>query len=123
MKLQSDVRYAARAITSYGPGYVTVGGRRLTRTGLLHPDGIDTTWGPETFDELDASHFAALAALSGDVILLGTGERQRFPAPVLLRALIEAGRGVEVMNTPAACRTYNVLLAEGRSVIAILIIP
>ena len=61
-------------------------------------------------------------ALPCDVTLLGTGARQRFPAPALLRPLIEAGRGVEVMDTHAACRTYNVLVAEGRTVVAALII-
>ena len=122
MKLQPDVRFAARAITSHGPGYVALGGQRFTRTVLLGPEGIDATWGPETFDGLDASHFAALAAIPCDVALLGTGVRQRFPAPALLRPLIEAGRGVEVMDTPAACRTYNVLIAEGRTVAAALIV-
>jgi uncharacterized protein len=122
MKLQSDVRFAARAITSHGPGYVALGAMRLTRTCLLGPDGIDAAWGPDTFEGLDAGHFAALAALPCDVTLLGTGARQRFPAPALLRPLIEAGRGIEVMDTPAACRTYNVLIAEGRTVVAALIV-
>ena len=122
MKLQSDVRFAARSITSHGPGYVAVGGERLTRSFLLGPDGLDAAWGPPAFDGLDASHFEALAAIPCDVTLLGTGARQRFPAPALMRPLIEAGRGVEVMDTPAACRTYNVLVAEGRTVVAALIV-
>jgi uncharacterized protein len=122
MKLESDVRFAARAITSYGPGYVILGGQRFTRTFLLGTDGIDAAWGPDTFDGLDESHFAALAAIAGDVTLLGTGARQHFPAPALMRPLIEAGRGIEVMDTPAACRTYNVLIAEGRTVVAALIV-
>ncbi|MDP2793174.1 MAG: Mth938-like domain-containing protein [Sulfurisoma sp.] len=122
MKLQSDVRFAARAISSHGPGYVIVGGQRMTRSFLLNPEGIDDAWRPDSFDGLDASHFAALAAIPCDVTLLGTGARQRFPAPALLRPLIEAGRGIEIMDTPAACRTYNVLVAEGRTVVAALIV-
>ncbi len=122
MKIQSDVRYAARAVSAYGPGYVAIGGERLTRSFLLGPDGLDAAWGPDSFDGLDASHVAVLAAIPGDVTLLGTGTRQRFPAPALLRPLIEAGRGIEVMDTPAACRTYNVLVAEGRTVVAALIV-
>lgn len=122
MKLQSDILVAARAVTACGPGYVALGGTRLTRSCLLGPDGIDAAWGPDTFEGLDAGHFAALAAVACDVTLLGTGARQRFPAPALLRPLIEAGRGIEVMDTAAACRTYNVLVAEGRMVTAALII-
>jgi len=122
MKLQSDVRFAARAISSHGSGYVAIGAERLTRSVLIGPDGLDAGWGPDAFDGLDESHFAALAAIPSDVTLLGTGARQRFPAPALLRPLIEAGRGIEVMDTPAACRTYNVLVAEGRSVTAALIV-
>jgi len=122
MKLQSDILVAARPVTAYGPGYVAVGGERLTRSFLLGPDGLDAAWGPDSFDGLDAGHVAALVAIPGDVTLLGTGARQRFPAPALLRPLIEAGRGVEVMDTAAACRTYNVLVAEGRTVVAALIV-
>jgi uncharacterized protein len=122
MKLQADVRFAVHAISAHGPGYVTVGGRRLTRTCLLRPDGADIEWGPEDFDGLTADHFTALAAIPCDVMLLGTGARQRFPAPALMRPLIEAGRGIEVMDTPAACRTWNVLVAEGRTVVAALIV-
>jgi uncharacterized protein len=122
MKLQSDILVAARAVTAYGPGYVALGGTQLTRSCLLGPDGIDATWGPDAFEGLEAGHFAVLAAIPCDVRLLGTGSRQRFPAPALLRPLIEAGRGIEVMDTAAACRTYNVLVAEGRTVVAALIV-
>jgi len=122
MKLQSDIRFAARAISAYGPGYVTFGSERLTRTFVLGPDGVDTAWGPDSFDGLAPGHFAALAAIACDVMLLGTGARQRFPAPALMRPLIETGRGIEVMDTAAACRTYNVLVAEGRAVAAALIV-
>jgi uncharacterized protein len=125
MKLQSDVRFAAHAIASHGPGYVAVGAQRLTRTFLVGhgiAGGIDPAWGPERFEELAESHFADLAALGADITLLGTGTRQRFPSPALLRPLIEAGRGIEVMDTAAACRTYNVILAEGRTVAAAIIV-
>jgi uncharacterized protein len=71
---------------------------------------------------LTAEHLAQLTAFPCDVLLLGTGRRQRFPAPALLRPLIESGRGYEIMDTAAACRTYNILVAEGRIVLAALII-
>jgi uncharacterized protein len=74
------------------------------------------------FDQLTAEHFAQLAELKPEVVLLGTGKTQRFIHPRLSRALTEAGIGVECMDTAAACRTYNFLMAEGRQVAAVLLI-
>ncbi len=122
MKLQADARFTSNAISAYGPGYVSVGGQRLTRTCLISSRGVDAIWGPDTFEYLTEEHFAALAAMGCDVLLLGTGARQRFPQPALLRPVIEAGRGIEVMDTAAACRTYNIVLAEGRVVAAALLV-
>ena len=78
--------------------------------------------GPDTFADLTAAHLAPLAAIACDVLLLGTGERLRFPAAAILRPLIEARVGVEMMDTAAACRTYNILVAEGRKAAAALIV-
>ena len=86
------------------------------------PEQLDEQWGPNSFAALTETHLADLLTLPCDVLLLGTGNRQRFPSPALLRPLIEAGRPIEVMDTPAACRTYNILVAEGRAVAAALII-
>jgi uncharacterized protein len=109
-------------VTAYGPDYVTVNGRMLRHSLLLLPDQLDESWGPDDFTGLTQAHLAQLAHISCDVLLLGTGGKQRFPSPALLRPIYEAGRGVEVMDTPAACRTYNILVAEGRAVAAALII-
>jgi uncharacterized protein len=73
-------------------------------------------------EPLTAEHLSALAGFRGDVLVLGTGARQRFPSPQLLRPLVEAGIGIEIMDTPAACRTYNILVGEGRAVAAALIV-
>ena len=78
-------------------------------------------WPVDRFDALTAENFAALAALKPELVIFGSGARIRFAKPALLRPLIDAGIGVETMDTPAACRTYNVLLAEGRSVVAALL--
>lgn len=121
MKLHSD-RRPGNTITAHGAGFVAINGRRLEHSCLVLPDRLDEAWGPARFDDLAMDHLAALAGLAGTVILLGTGARQRFPAPALLRPLIEAGIGAEIMDTGAACRTYNILLAEGRAVAAALIV-
>lgn len=124
MKLQAVSRSAQHAVTAYGGDHVAIDGHAYGRSLLLLPDHIDAQWGPTNFAGLGEAHFAALADLTAhcDVLLLGTGRRQRFPAPALLRPLHELGRGLEVMDTPAACRTYNILLAEGRAVAAALIV-
>ncbi|OHC69640.1 MAG: hypothetical protein A2045_12895 [Rhodocyclales bacterium GWA2_65_20] len=122
MKLHADSRSNYHVVTALGPGFVAVDGRRLERSLLLLPDRIDPGWGPDAVAALAAEHLAPLAQLGCDVLLLGTGSRQRFPAAAILRPLIEARVGVEVMDTPAACRTYNILVAEGRKVAAALIV-
>jgi uncharacterized protein len=122
MKLHADPRNGHNIVTGHGPGWVAINGQRHERSLLLLPDRIDAAWGPATFDALTAAHMAALASLAGNVVLLGTGARQRFPAAALLRPVVEAGIGVEVMDTGAACRTYNILVAEGRAVAAALIV-
>jgi uncharacterized protein len=71
---------------------------------------------------LAADHFAAIVELAPEIVLLGTGARFTFPMPALLAPLYKAGIGVEAMDTPAACRTYNILLGEGRNVVAALIV-
>lgn len=122
LKLIADPRSARHVITAYGTDHVAVDGRVLERSLLLLPDRCDESWGPDAFTALTALHLEPLAALACDVLLLGTGKRQHFPAPALLRPLLEAGRPVEIMDTAAACRTYNILQAEGRIVAAALII-
>ena len=122
MKLHADSSSTLLTVTAYGLDHVAVNGRILQRSLLLLPDRLEEDWGPDDFPSLSASHLARLTALAVDVVLLGTGQKQRFPSSALLRPMIEAGRPIEVMDTAAACRTYNILAAEGRAVAAALII-
>jgi uncharacterized protein len=122
MKLHSDNRSGQLSVSSVGADHVVIAGQRYTRSLLLVGNQVDATWGPDTFAGLNESHFAALAELTGHILLLGTGSRQHFPAPALLRPLIDAGLAVDAMDTGAACRTYNILAAEGRAVAAALIV-
>ena len=108
-------------VTGTGPGWVRVGSREYRASLVLTADTI-ADWAPTGFDALAEAHFAALLELAPDVVLLGTGASIRFPHPRLVRALTEAGIGVEVMDTPAACRTFNILVAEGRRVAAALLV-
>jgi len=122
MKLLSTIADGLNSITAYGPGYIAVNGRSLTRSFLLTPERMVENWGPDSTDALSEESMLAITALDCPIVLLGTGLRQRFPAPVLLRPLMERGIGVEVMDSFAACRTYSILIAEGRTVAAALIV-
>jgi uncharacterized protein len=123
MKLHADAPSANNVFTGYGEGYVLMNGQRHERSMVVLPDRVWTEWEATTFEELTEAHFAALVPLDREVILLGTGARLRFPHPRLLRPLAEAGVGVEVMDVAAACRTYNILMAESRKVAAALLLP
>jgi uncharacterized protein len=122
MKLHASVTTGLMTITAYDSGFIAVNGRQLTKSFLLTPKRLIEDWSPAGFEALAEADFAAIAEIGSPIVLLGTGSRQRFPAPKLLRALIERRVGVEVMDTHAACRTYNILMAEGRDVAAALII-
>jgi uncharacterized protein len=84
--------------------------------------GAALPWDAANFDALTAAHFERLVALEPEVVIFGSGARLRFAPPALLRALIERRIGVETMDTAAACRTYNVLANEGRTVVAALLL-
>jgi uncharacterized protein len=110
------------AFTGYGTGYVSINGTRYTRSLVVLPDRI-LDWNVASFDDITQSEFDFLASLPLEVVVLGTGSRLRFPAAAHAQTLSKAGIGLEVMDTHAACRTYNVLLAEDRRVGAALLIP
>ena len=118
MKLHADAPTSLNTVTGYGPGFIEVNKSRHLGHLLLVPDAPAETWRTSGFDALRSEDFDALLALRPDVVLLGTGRRLRFPHPRLTAALARAGIGVEVMDTAAACRTYNILMSEGRRVLA-----
>ena len=110
-------------VTGYGAGYLAVNTIRYELPLVITPDQAPETWPVMQFDAIDAAAMAALLEKHPEIIVLGTGATQRFAAPAVLRPLIEAGIGLETMNTPAACRTYNILMGEGRRVVAAMLLP
>lgn len=120
MKFQPD-QFGA-AITGYGPGWVAVAGQRLHHSLVLHSDGQRRAWAPRRFEDFSEADFAPLAQARPELVVFGSGERLRFPRPAWVRALIDANIGIETMDTPAACRTYNILAGEGRRVVAALLV-
>lgn len=123
-------------ISGYGPGEVTVavpraladgtdaqsghaaGHEVITSSVIITPERLIRDWAPGRIEDLATAHLDEILALEPEVVLLGCGETLRFPAPALSAHLARAGVGFEVMDTPGACRTYNILMSEGRSVAA-----
>ncbi len=111
------------AVTGYGPGYLAVNNIRHQQPLIILPDQPPEPWPVTIFEALDAPALAMLLKNTPEIIVLGTGSSQRFAAPAVMRPLIEAGVGLETMNTAAACRTYNILMGEGRRVVAAMFLP
>ena len=108
--------------TGYGAGYVSVNGARCESSVVVLPERPVEPWDVAGFDALGPAHFEFLSGLGVGIVLLGTGPRLRFPDAALQRIVLCAGTGLEVMDTTAACRTYNILAAEGRQVAAAILL-
>ena len=120
MKLHASAPGAANTITAYGDDYVKVNGERRDRSIIVTAEEVKP-WSAASFEALSAEDFTPLADLGVEIVILGTGPRQRFPHPRLTASLAKARVGVEVMDTKAACRTYNILVAEARKVALALV--
>jgi uncharacterized protein len=122
VKLHLASPSALNTFTGYGAGYVLVNQRRHEKSLVVLPEQPVQDWPPARFEDLEPAHFEMLLALAPEIVLLGTGMKLRFPRPEITRALAQAGIGVEVMDVQAACRTYNILVAEERKVAAALLL-
>lgn len=121
MKLKPD-KSDVQSISGYGPGWVGVDGEKITRSVIIVSSGERIDWPLERFEDLGAEHFAQLARLEAEVVIFGSGSRIRFPQAAWLSPLMARRIGVETMDTAAACRTYNILAQEGRSVAVALLL-
>ena len=110
-----------KLFTGYADDHVLVNRERFDASIVVMSSEVRGDWPVSSFDELSEAHFEYFLAMQPEVLLLGTGKKQRFAHPRLYRALTSAGIGVECMDTPAACRTYNILVAEDRKVIAAIV--
>jgi uncharacterized protein len=121
MKLQPD-KSDVQSISGYGPGWVGVNGEKITHSVIISSKGARIEWPSSRFEDLGAEHFAQLAQLDSEVVIFGSGSRIRFPRGEWLKPLMARRIGIETMDTAAACRTYNILAQEGRSVAAALLL-
>jgi uncharacterized protein len=123
MKFHADQIEASNVIQSHDEHGVRVQGKMLNHSVIIPWKGAITPWPVDAFEKLAADHFEAIAALAPEIVLFGSGPRLRFVHPGVLQPLMARRIGVETMDNGAACRTYNVLLGEGRSVLLALLIP
>ena len=107
--------------TAYGEDYIAVNQEKYSTNLILLPESIIPEWTAAKVDSLTEADMQRLLELGTEIILLGTGNRLRFPPGALLRPFAAAGIGLDVMDLQAACRTYNILAAEGRKVAAALL--
>jgi len=121
MKFSVADQSKGNTVQAYSDSGVVINGVTFSRSLVVMEEKLIPDWRPDQFEDLQESDFEPFVELRPDIVILGTGERQRFPSQALYRSLIGAGIGVEVMTTPAACRTYNILTSEGRRVIAALL--
>ncbi len=122
MKLHLNTTQGQNAITGHGDGYVTVNNQQIDHALIVLPDKLVNPWNIGDFASLTVADFAALIELRPELVVLGSGNVFRFPDIAIMAAFSKAGIGFEVMDTPAACRTYNVLVSEGRYAAAALLI-
>jgi uncharacterized protein len=109
-----------RRVAAHG---ITLIDRELTSSFLLAPDRAIENWPVTAPETLDAGHVEALLALNPELVVLGTGARQAFPAAAFMAGFLRRNIGIEVMDNAAAARTYNLLADDGRRVIAAFILP
>lgn len=122
MKLQPDRQPSLNTVSAYGSNYIEINAQRYDQSIILGPEGPVLEWSCSRFEDLKIEDFELIAGQKPAVVIFGSGQKIRFPRPELLKPLIQAKIGVETMDLQAACRTYNILMAEGRNVIAALLI-
>lgn len=121
MKLQPD-QFDVQSITAYGEGWVAINGEKHAGSLIISSQGLRLSWPVNRFEDLTEAHFEQLADIDCELIVFGSGRRNRFPPAAWLKALMARRIGLETMDTQAACRTYNILAQEGRKVAAALLI-
>lgn len=122
MKFTADRPGSAHVVREYAPGLLRIGERAIVTSVIVSPSTLLEPWRPRSMSEFTAADLDPAIAMSPEVLLIGTGPRQLFPDAAVFAALHVARIGFEIMDTGAACRTYNVLVGEDRRVVAALMI-
>jgi uncharacterized protein len=121
MKLHSNITQKYQTVTGYDEHSVELNGIRYEHSLIVLPEILPRVWNVQDFAELNQHHFEEISTLTPDVVILGTGAKQQFIHPKFIQIFSKQHKGVECMDNHAACRTYNILMAEGRKVALALI--
>jgi uncharacterized protein len=122
MRFTQDLSSASHVIRGYGGGELRIDEETYRETVIVSASTIQSMPGIKTVDDLTALDLSPILALEPELFLLGTGKRQIFPAASFRAQFLSAGIGIEVMDTGAACRTFNVLVSELRRAVALLMV-
>lgn len=122
MKLHLTTAENSYLITAYGVGFIEINKQKYTKNLIVTSDQLILDWQATDFASLCAEHFTQIAELKPEVVLLGTRDTHQFLHPKIYQTLVAQGIPLECMTTPAACRTYNILMSEGRQVAAALLV-
>lgn len=123
MKLHATPTQQYQTVTGYEQDWIEINAVRFDHSLVVLPEVAPMRWHVTSFDALQPEDFKPVEAQSPDLLILGTGAKQRFASPRLISSLIAGRIGVECMDNQAACRTYNILMAEGRKVALAVILP
>jgi len=118
MKFAEDHNKANYKITGYESDGIKINDRLFQQALILSPSTLISDWKPRDISSVTAEDLAPIYALNAEIIILGTGEKQQFPNTDVLKQLAKMQIGFEIMDTQAACRTFNIIMAEGRNVVA-----
>lgn len=121
MNITQEFGNASYVIRGYTSDAVTINETSFTRSLIVTPQSLHTDWEPQSLEDLKELHLEQVAALRPDLVLLGTGKRLQFPDTAVQKFFLQRNIGIEFMDTAAACRTYNILMAEGRNIACVLL--
>ena len=122
MKFAQDSQDEGYVITAYGDGSISINGKAFNNSLIITKTTLNESWNIRSIDLLQATHIEQILIHNPELIIIGTGEKLVFPDIETYSGIIKQGIGVDFMDTRAACRTYNILMSEGRNVVAGLII-
>jgi len=122
MKFSEEIAANSHIIQSYNDREIIIDGRAFSSSFIVSKDSLLENWPVAEISQLEPAHLLSMLDMSPEVILIGTGQKLIFPTPQSYATVINQGIGIEFMDSGAACRTYNILVSEGRKVVAGIIL-
>jgi uncharacterized protein len=122
MKFAQDSHDEGYVITAYDKNSISINGKPFSKSLIVTTRQLQKNWDITAIESLQANHINQVLSFNPELIIIGTGSSLIFPAVETYSAIIKLGIGVDFMDTRAACRTYNILMSEGRDVVAGLIL-